>query len=56
MLNLKGDQHWSDNLRLGVFVQNLLNDRSFTGPSGFVHNAARARPQTYGIEFGVNLN
>jgi len=42
---------WSDQLSLGVFAQNLLNDRGYVSPDVIEDFAARSRPRTYGIEF-----
>ena len=55
MLNLNTSLYWSDNLRLGVFVQNLLNDRGYTDPFRIEGIAARAHPLTLGIEADVTL-
>ena len=53
MLNFNMGLYWTRNLRLGVFAQNLLNDRSFTDPYFIEGLAPRSRPRTYGVEFGV---
>jgi iron complex outermembrane receptor protein len=55
MLNLAAGVDWNDNLRLGIFAQNLLNDRGFTTPIVIEQSADRARPLTYGVNFGVKF-
>jgi outer membrane receptor protein involved in Fe transport len=55
MVNLNTGVHWNDNLDLGFFAQNLLNDRGFTGPDVIEQAAPRARPRTYGASFRVRL-
>lgn len=55
MLNLAAGVDWNDNLRLGIFAQNLLNDRGFTTPIVIEQSADRARPLTFGVNFGVKF-
>jgi len=55
MLNLHVGLRWNENLSLGFFAQNLLNDRGFLDPYSIESNAARARPRTYGVQFGVKF-
>jgi len=55
MLNANVGVQWNDNLSLGVFAQNLLNDRGFTSSLILEDGAARARPRTYGITFAVSF-
>lgn len=55
MLNFNARIHWNENLALGVFCQNLLNDRGYTDPFSIEDAAARARPRTYGVDFGVTF-
>ncbi len=55
MLNFNLSLQWSENLSLSVFGQNLLNDRGYTGANVFEGLAARARPRTYGLGFGVEF-
>jgi outer membrane receptor protein involved in Fe transport len=55
MLNLAAGLDWNDNLRLGIFAQNLLNDRGFTTPIAIEQSADRARPLTIGVNFGVKF-
>jgi len=56
MLNFHASLDWSQNLRLGIFAQNLLNDRGFLSPDSVEHQAERARPLTLGVEFGVKFD
>jgi iron complex outermembrane recepter protein len=56
MLNLNLSARWSRTLSVGLFVQNLLNDRGFTDPISIEESASRARPRTVGIQFGVQLD
>jgi len=44
-----------ENLRVGFFVQNLLDDQHFNSTAYFYSNGIRARPRTFGIEFGANF-
>lgn len=55
MLNFNTGIQWNENLSLGVFAQNLLNDRGYTSPIVIETDAARARPRTYGVDFGVKF-
>lgn len=55
MLNAHAGLQWSDSLTLGVFAQNLLNDRHYTDSLSLDEAAARSRPRTYGIEFAVSF-
>lgn len=43
----------NDNLRVGLFGQNLLNDRGFTTPIVIEQSADRQRPLTYGVNIDV---
>lgn len=52
-LNFTFGMDWNDNLRFGLFAQNLLNDRGFTTPIVIEQSAERARPLTYGVNFDV---
>ena len=47
--------NWTDNLQLGVFALNLLNDRGYTGSDVIEMEAARQQPRTFGVEFDVRL-
>jgi iron complex outermembrane receptor protein len=56
MLNFNASLDWNESLRLGVFTQNLLNDRGFTSPINIEKSSERARPRTFGIQFGVKFD
>jgi iron complex outermembrane recepter protein len=47
--------NWTDNLELGFFVENLLNDRGYTGAVSLESYAAREQPRTFGVQFRANL-
>jgi len=55
MLNFATDIQWNENLLLGLFAQNLLNDRGFTSPISIEQSSDRARPRTYGVHFSVKF-
>ena len=55
MLNLNVSLNWTDNLRFGIFAQNLLNDRGFVDPFRIEGTASRSRPRSVGIELGMKL-
>jgi iron complex outermembrane recepter protein len=55
MLNTNIGLHWTDTLRLGLFAQNMLNDRGYIDPFEIEHSAPRSRPRTFGIEFGATF-
>lgn len=46
---------WTSNLRLGLFVQNVLNDRGYTGPDVIELNSPRQQPRTFGVDFAATL-
>lgn len=46
---------WTKNVRLGFFVQNLLNDRGYDGPDVIELNSPRQQPRTFGVNFDVRL-
>jgi iron complex outermembrane recepter protein len=46
---------WNENLSLGLFVQNLLNDRGYLNSLNLETIADRMRPRTYGLEFSAKL-
>ena len=54
-LNARVGIQWSDNLRLGVFAQNLLNDRGNASPEYVTGASVRPRPRTFGVEFHTSL-
>jgi hypothetical protein len=58
-LNANVGLHWSDNLRVGIFAQNLTNDRGLIAPyspNGESDSEIRARPRTGGADVSVSLN
>src|SRR6185312_14652216 len=55
MLNFNASIQWTADARIGAFVQNLLNNRGFTGPFVIETNATRERPRTFGVELSVNV-
>lgn len=56
MLNLNASVEWSFNFTIGLFAQNLLNDRGFVDPFEIQGDSARSRPRTYGIHFGFTFD
>jgi iron complex outermembrane receptor protein len=56
MLNLRTGIQWNDNLRLGFFAQNLLNDRGYLDANPIGHIAPRPRPRTFGIDIGASFD
>jgi len=59
MLNVNTGWHWSDNLTLGLFAQNLLNERGLISPySPNTESDAeiRPRPRTFGVNFSVKFD
>ncbi len=56
MLNLNVGLQWNDRLSLGLFGQNLLDDRGFTSAFWLLQNGGRSRPRSYGIQFGVDFD
>jgi iron complex outermembrane receptor protein len=55
MLNVNAGVQWSDSLSFGAFGRNLLNDRGYTDPFSIQQTAARSRPRTFGVEFGLTF-
>lgn len=55
LLNARTALHWTNNLTLEVFAQNILNDRGETSPYYPYDESGRPRPRTVGIEFNVRL-
>jgi iron complex outermembrane recepter protein len=55
LLNVNAGIQWNDNLSMGVFAQNLINDRGYTEPDIIEEAANRARPRTVGFNFGVKF-
>lgn len=54
-LSFRADILWNDNLSLGLFAHNLLNDRGYESPLYYTDTSARPRPRTFGIEFDVRF-
>lgn len=54
-LNARAGLQWSENLRLGIFAQNLLNDRGDESPEYITDESVRPRPRTFGVEFDTTL-
>lgn len=55
LLSFNTGIQWNDNLKLGFFAQNLLNNRGhldWQSDEGF---SARPRPRTVGVSFGVSF-
>ena len=46
---------WNTNLHLGLFVQNLLNNRGYTGSDSMEEYSPREQPRTFGINFNVSM-
>jgi outer membrane receptor protein involved in Fe transport len=55
MLNASLNLGWGDRVSVELFAQNLLDDRGYLDPFSIEGAAARARPRTYGIGFGVRF-
>ena len=55
MLNFNMNLQWNESLSMGVFAQNLLNDRGYIDPFSIQNDAVRSRPRTVGIDFGVKF-
>jgi iron complex outermembrane receptor protein len=47
--------HWSEDLKLAIFAQNLLNDRGYLDPAWNEAAAYRPRPRTIGVDFALAL-
>jgi iron complex outermembrane recepter protein len=56
MLDFNTGMDWSDSLRFGVFVKNLLDDRGFLYASQIFKLTPRAQPRTFGVDFAVMFN
>lgn len=54
-LTARASIRWNEDLRLGVFVHNLLNDRGYESPLYSLDDSVRPRPRTYGVEFNVRF-
>jgi iron complex outermembrane recepter protein len=55
-LNVNSNLQWSESLSLGVFAQNLLNDRGYVNAGDYPQDAARAQPLTVGFRFNVSFH
>lgn len=55
LLNFRAGVQWNPALRCEAFVQNLLNDRGYTGPFVVENNSPREQPRTFGLEFSWNM-
>lgn len=56
MLNLHIRWEWNNNLSLGLFARNLLDERGFMDPISIEELAARPRPRTLGFEVGLEFD
>lgn len=55
-LNLNTGLQWNDSLSLGLFAENLLNERGYTSPFAVTDDiATRARPRTLGVKFSFSF-
>lgn len=55
LLDLRVGIEWTPRLELGVFGQNLLNDRGYTGADVVETDAPREQPRTFGVEFSYRV-
>ena len=55
MLNFHLSWDWSENLSLGVFGRNLLDDRDLVNASEELGIAFRSRPRTLGFEISADF-
>jgi outer membrane receptor protein involved in Fe transport len=56
MLNFNWNLQWNRNLSVGLFAQNLTNNRGFEDPISIQTRSARPRPRTYGLQFSVKFD
>ncbi len=54
-LNFNTGLAWSENLQVGFFAQNLLNEQGFANPYNYIATGVRPRPRTFGVNFSVSL-
>jgi len=54
-LNFNSDIDLNDNLSIGLFAQNLLNDRGYMDPFWLYGQGSKPQPRTFGVDFRVNL-
>jgi len=55
MLTFNSNLDWNENLSVGFFVQNLLNERGLTDPFSIEAAATRPRPRTFGVKFSARF-
>ena len=53
-LNFNTNVVLNDNLTVGFFAQNLLNDQGFVNSDSFISSGVRSRPRTFGVNFSVS--
>jgi iron complex outermembrane receptor protein len=56
LLNFNVTLQWNEHFSFGIFAQNLLNERGYTGAEVVTENTVRARPRTYGIQIGLDFD
>ena len=55
MLNINFEWHIQEDISLGLFGKNLLNDRDLIDPLVNFGGASRPRPRTLGLKLGVEF-
>lgn len=55
LLGFRAGIDWTSNLHLGFFVQNLLNDRGYTGSDSLEGYTPREQPRTFGVNFSARV-
>jgi len=55
LLGFRAGIDWTRSLEMGFFVQNLLNDRGYTGADTVEDFAALQQPRTFGVSFAVKV-
>lgn len=50
MLNLQASWDWSEQVTVGLFARNLLNDRGYVSTGVLSDSSARSRPRSVGLE------
>lgn len=56
MLNVMAEFQLTDDLFVGLYGKNLLNDRGYTDDNITIRYASRARPRTFGLKLGMAFN
>jgi outer membrane receptor protein involved in Fe transport len=56
LLNFDWKLQWNENLDLGFFAENLLNDRGYIGAIVIQNDSPRERPRTFGVRFDVRFD